>query len=152
MRLAVCSLRSNRRARPLTEFIPAPQAITLAMFSDASIINMSFVFRVPATLSWSLVPFNLATLRANGAGKLLYASAGNDAEDINDEDCFIVCWEAAWIAPCENGGVICVGAMDANAPLRRTSSNYGGDELDIWGAGSVWVALRQLKRAEVVAG
>jgi serine protease len=115
------------------------QAITLAMFSDASIINMSFIFRVPATLSWSLVPFNLATLRANGAGKLLYASAGNDAEDINDEDCFIVCWESAWIAPCENGGVICVGAMDANAPLRRTSSNYGGDELDIWGAGSVWV-------------
>lgn len=115
------------------------QALTLAMFSDASIINMSFIFRVPASVSWSLIPFNLATLRANGAGKLLYASAGNDAEDINDEDCFVLCWEAAWIAPCENGGVICVGAMDANAPFRRTSSNYGGDELDIWGAGAVWV-------------
>ena len=116
------------------------QALTIALTSGAKIINMSFLIRVPATLSWSMIPFNLATVRAHGAGKLLFAGAGNNQEDINDKDCFIVCWEAAWNAPCENGGVICVGAMDADGPYRRTSSNYGGEELDIWGPGSVWVA------------
>jgi serine protease len=116
------------------------QSITIALFSDASIINMSFSARVPASLSWSVIPFNLATLRASGAGKLLYASAGNDHEDINHTHCIGVCWEAAWITPCENGGVVCVGAMDAGAPFPRGDSNYGDDELDIWGPGSVWVA------------
>lgn len=115
------------------------QAITIALFSDARIINMSFSARVPASLSWSVIPFNLATLRAQSAGKLLFASAGNAGEDINEEDCFILCWEAAWRTPCENGGVACVGAMDAGGPYRKSDSNYGGDELDIWGPGSVWV-------------
>jgi hypothetical protein len=116
------------------------QAITVALFSGANIINMSGSARVPATLSWSVIPFNLQTTRAHDAGKLLVASAGNDSEDINEEDCFIVCWEVAWWTPCENGGVVCVGAMDAGGPSRRSTSNYGGDELDIWGPGSVWVA------------
>jgi serine protease len=115
------------------------QAITTALFSGANIINMSFAARVPALLSWSVLPFDLATLRAQGAGKLLVASAGNDGHDINEEDCFILCWEEAWWTPCENGGVACVGAMDTWGPYRRGSSNYGGDELDIWGPGSVWV-------------
>jgi serine protease len=126
------------------------QAITNALFRGASIINMSFGTRVPALAWWSVIPFDLATLRAEGAGKMLFAAAGNSGEDINEEDCTpelltiggIVdqfCWESAWWTPCENGGVICVGAMDAFGPYRRPSSNYGGDELDIWGPGSVWV-------------
>jgi serine protease len=115
------------------------QAITLALFSGANIINMSFAASVPAILSWAVIPFDLATLRAQGAGILLFAGAGNDGEDINEEDCFIFCWESTWWTPCENGGVICVGAMAGWGPVRRGTSNYGGDELDIWGPGSVWV-------------
>ncbi len=115
------------------------QSITLALFSGANIINMSFTARVPAILTWAIIPYNLATLRAHGAGKLLFASAGNDGEDINEEDCFIICWESAWWAPAENGGVIAVGAMKADVPFRRNNSNYGDEELDIWGPGSLWV-------------
>jgi hypothetical protein len=115
------------------------QAISRALFSGANIINMSFGTRVPALLSWAVIPFDLATLRAQGAGKLLFASAGNAGEDINEEDCFVFCWESAWWTPCENGGVACVAAMDAGAPFPRGDSNYGDEELDIWGPGSVWV-------------
>lgn len=115
-------------------------ALSLALFSHATIVNMSFSVDVPALLSWSMIPFNLATLRAQGAGTLLIASAGNGDEDINEESCFVACWEDTWWAPCENGGVLCVGAMDAAAPVRRNKSNYGGDELDIWGPGTVWVS------------
>ena len=117
------------------------QSITLALFSGANIINMSFSARVPALLSWSVIPFELATSRAHAAGKILVSSAGNDAEDINEEDCFLfACWESAWWTPAENDGVLCVGAMDAGAPNRQRNSNYGDDELDIWGPGSVWVS------------
>jgi len=117
------------------------QSITLALFSGANIINMSFSARIPATLYWSVISFDLATLRAQAAGKLLVASAGNSGEDINEEDCIgPICWESAWWTPCENGGVLCVGAMDGGKPVPRSTSNYGSDELDIWGPGAVWVS------------
>jgi serine protease len=117
------------------------QSITLALFSGANIINMSFSARIPAALYWSVISFDLATLRAQAAGKLLVASAGNSSEDINEEDCIgPICWESAWWTPCENGGVLCVGAMDGGKPVPRNTSNYGSDELDIWGPGAVWVS------------
>ncbi|HEY2799573.1 MAG TPA: S8/S53 family peptidase, partial [Chthoniobacterales bacterium] len=117
------------------------QSITQALFSGANIINMSFSARVPALLSWSVYAFDLATLRAQSAGKLLFASAGNAGEDINEEDCIgPICWESAWWTPCENGGVVCVGSMDGGKPVPRKGSNYGDDELDIWGPGALWVA------------
>lgn len=114
-------------------------AVGAAVLSGANIINMSFSARVPATLSWSVIPFDLVTLRARGAGKLLFAAAGNDGENIDEEDCFIACWEAAWITPCENGGVTCVGALDANSRFPRSDSNWGAEELDIYGPGFMWV-------------
>lgn len=114
-------------------------AILTAAFSGANIINMSFGARVPASLSWSVLPFDAVTARARGAGKLLFAAAGNDNEDIDEEDCFIVCWEAAWHTPAENSGVIAVGAMEANSRVCWPQSNYGAHELDIWGPGYVWV-------------
>ena len=114
-------------------------AVGAALLSGANIINMSFCSRVPASLSWSCIPFSEATGRAHAAGKLIFASAGNDNADIDSEDCFIECWEDAWFTPAENDGVIAVGSMDLGSRYRRPDSNYGGEELDIWGPGFVWV-------------
>src|SRR5262249_4569220 len=91
------------------------QAIGTALLSGANIINMSFGSRVPASVSFACIPFSLATGRAHAAGKLIFASAGNDDENIDAEDCFIACWEEAWFTPAENDGVIAVGALDLNA-------------------------------------
>lgn len=115
------------------------QAIGTALFSGANIINLSFGQRLPATLSWVGGPFSLATGRARAAGKLIFASAGNDNADIDSEDCFIACWEDSFYVPAENGGVISVGALDLQARFRRADSNYGGEDLDIWGPGYMWV-------------
>lgn len=115
------------------------QAIGTAVFSGANIINMSFGSRLPATLSWVAGPFSLATGRARAAGKLIFASAGNDNSDIDSEDCFIACWEDSFYSPAENGGVISVGALDLQARFRRNDSNYGSGDLDIWGPGYMWV-------------
>jgi hypothetical protein len=117
------------------------QSITLALLSGANIISMSWGSPIPALLSWSVIPFSLAAGRAHAAGKLLFASAGNSSTNIDEEDCFLgVCWESDWWEPAENDGVIAVGAMDAGTPNRRGDSNFGDQELDIWGPGSVWVA------------
>jgi serine protease len=132
----VAKLLAVRRSADIFNNI---QALTIALASGANIINMSFGSRIPASLSWSVIPFNLATLRAHGAGKLIFASAGNAGEDINEEDCFIACWESAWWTPCENGGVTCIGAMDGGGPYPSRSSNYGDEELDMWGPGYLWV-------------
>lgn len=115
------------------------QAIGTALFSGARIINMSFGGRVPATLSWTAGPFSLATGRARAAGKLIFASAGNDNANIDSEDCFLACWEDNFYSPAENGGVISVGALDLQARFRRADSNYGSNDLDIWGPGYMWV-------------
>jgi Subtilase family/Bacterial Ig domain len=99
----------------------------------AQIINMSFGVRVPALLTASVLPFNIATLSVRKAGVLIFAAAGNDGEDVDEKDCFGGCWEAAWHTPCENGGVICVGGLADNALTRAEKSNYGKDDVDIFG-------------------
>jgi serine protease len=98
----------------------------------AKIINMSFGAAIPAMVSATAIPIEdmTQTLRANGV--LLFASAGNDGEDVDAEDCFAVCWEEAWHMPCENDGVICVGGMAANERARDPDSNYGFEAVRIW--------------------
>lgn len=114
-------------------------AIVTAFGSDSRIINMSFGARVPATLSWVVLPFDSLTQAARNQGKLLFAAAGNEGQNIDEEDCFVACWEEAWWTPAENSGVICVGALDANSTQPRPDSNWGTEELDIWGPGFMWV-------------
>jgi serine protease len=98
----------------------------------AKIINMSFGAAIPAVVSAVAIPIEdmTQTLRANGV--LLFASAGNDGEDVDAEDCFAVCWEEAWHMPCENDGVICVGGMASNERARDPNSNYGFEAVKIW--------------------
>lgn len=118
-------------------------AYVAAFASPARIVNTSFGQRVPATLSWSMEPLNLLTIAAHAGGKVLIASAGNDAADVDSEDCLppldSPCWEDAWWSPCENDGVFCVGGLASNATTRASFSNWGNEDVDLFGPGIVWV-------------
>jgi hypothetical protein len=107
--------------------------------SGARIVNMSFSARVPATLTLACVPFDIFTSAMRRGGILVFAAAGNDGADIDAEDCFIACWEEAWYMPAENDGVIAVGALEHESRYRRSDSNYGAEELDIFAPGYMWV-------------
>ncbi len=123
----------------LYDFFTGIGAIVLAASEGAQVVNMSYGAPVPAILSWSVIPFDIATLSARSLGMLLFASAGNDGQDVDATDCFIVCWEETWWTPCENGGVICVGGIARNSKNRSSASNYGGEGVDIFGPYSVVV-------------
>jgi hypothetical protein len=113
-------------------------ALALAYGSGARIANMSWSGEVPATLSFTALPFDIVTRNYRGLGMLLFAAAGNENDDVDDTDCFILddlCWEEAWVFPCENGGVTCIGGIDTSDDNRRAGgdprrrapgSNYGG--------------------------
>ncbi len=89
------------------------------------IINMSGALRVPAlaTLLTNPILDTLGTY-ARGMGVLPFASAGNDGENVDAEDCFLACWEEATWIPCEVSGVMCVAGTDWNARM-HPSSNEG---------------------------
>jgi hypothetical protein len=80
-------------------------------------------------------------------GRLLVAAAGNDGNNVDAEDCAWPfdwpCWERAWYAPCENSGVFCVGALQVNSDKRLRSSNFGSEDVDLFGPGTVWVGRTQ---------
>ena len=115
----------------------------LARTSNARIVNMSFSGGVPFLLSWAVLPVDELTIQMHNTGQMLFASAGNDGLDVDGEDCAFPfdwpCWERAWYVPCENGGVNCIGALKLNSPQKLESSNYGSDDVDLFGPGAVWV-------------
>jgi serine protease len=115
----------------------------LAFASGARVVNMSFSGSVPALVSLLVEPLNAFTTMMNATGILLVASAGNDGNNVDAEDCAWPfdwpCWERAWYVPCENDGVMCVGALQLNSDKKLASSNYGGEDVDIFGPGTVWV-------------
>lgn len=100
-------------------------AVYDAFENGARVINMSFSMEVDALVSFSMIPFEDATEEAREQGSLPFAAAGNDGIDVDAEDCLVVCWEEEWHAPCENGGVICVGGTAGNGWYRAANSNYG---------------------------
>jgi serine protease len=129
-------------ARPILiftsyDFFTGIAAIVEALVEGARIINMSYSADVPAILSWSVIPFEIATSSVSNA--LLFAAAGNDGRNVDAEDCFIVCWEESWITPCENNGVICVGGIALNSRNRATNSNFGPRDVDIFAPYTVLV-------------
>ncbi len=126
-------------------FTSTHAVLNLAAIQRADIINMSFTVPVTWWLSWSILPFDAATLAVGTAGNvLLFAAAGNAGEDVDREDCidpcsiipFVpdcpICWEPHWYYPCENGGVICVGGIAENSKMRDGGSNWGGENVDIF--------------------
>lgn len=132
-------------AQPIVIYTLYDHATSIAAVGEAAllgadIINMSYGWRVPALLSWTVIPFDLATLIArNVTGILIFASAGNDGEDVDATDGFIIEWEEGWYTPCENGGVDCVGGLARGTKSRASNSNYGKEEVDIFAPYTVWV-------------
>jgi len=116
-------------------------ALALAYGAGARIANMSWSGEVPATLSFTALPFDHVTRTYRSLGMLLFAAAGNDGVNVDDTDCFILCWEETWVFPCENGGVMCIGGIDTSDGTRRAGgdprgrapgSNYGGADVDLF--------------------
>lgn len=128
-------------------------AIWRAHAEGAQIINMSFGGKIErdasfwdgAWLDW-LDDYESDTVWLNdNGGRLLFAAAGNNGEDIDakngDGD------ETFWHYPCENQGVRCVGgwlddqgAKEAgkSPALMSNFSSGGGEVVDIWGP---WCAM-----------
>ena len=121
------------------DFVSSISALVEAKAAGAKIINMSYGIGVPAILSWSVIPFNIATKAIRDSGVLLFAAAGNDNANVDKKRCATprICWEKKWYTPCENSGVICVGGLDYNSKNRAdykkgSGSNYGKKNVDIF--------------------
>lgn len=107
------------------------------------IISMSFEVPVPASLFALAEPFNLFTTTLVASGIGVFASAGNQGEDVDGQDCAGVCWERTWYVPAENRGVVGVGGLGVDSLNVANGSNFGSaldaDTVDIFGPMDVWV-------------
>jgi hypothetical protein len=115
----------------LYDYVTSIGAVVQALARGARIINMSYSARVPAVVSWTVLPFE-ATTAAASLRAVIFASAGNDGANVDAEDCFFACWEEAWHTPCENAGVICVGGLARSSTSRASGSNYGAEQVDLF--------------------
>lgn len=137
-------------AQPITihtevDTLSAISAALAARAAGAKIINMSFNSNIHYALGWTIYPFESATasLRVYG-DTLIFAAAGNGDENgdgfsVDKEECtWGVCWERRWITPCENEGVICIGALAENSRYAASYSNWGSEHVDLFGPGTVY--------------
>ncbi len=119
----------------LYDFFTSMSAVTIAYADGARIMNMSYGAKVPAIVSWSVLPFEAVTTAFNAAGAIMTASAGNSGENVDAEDCGpfgLICWEENWHTPCENRGVMCVGGLGVNSKNRAGNSSFGNRQVDIF--------------------
>jgi serine protease len=100
--------------------------IGTAMAMGGDIFNISTGFPVPASLFWTVTPFEILMVLYD-ENAIILASAGNEGVDVDENDCFIVCWEASVWAPCEMAGIICVGGLSKYGNYPHQGSNYGSD-------------------------
>lgn len=105
-------------------------ASVIAAFSQmgqARIINMSFGGEFSTTWQfWTLDDYR-EVVSAMARSRLLFAAAGNDNKS-NDNDHLVQ-------APCELGGVICVGALGDGTSSRASYSSWG-HLVDLWAPGT----------------
>lgn len=109
------------------DYVTSIASVLLARANGAKVINMSYSAEVPAVVSFTVLPFQHTTMAVRASGVLLFASAGNDGQNVDAERCIVRCWERTWHTPCENNGVICVGGLEWNSKMRAFNSNYGTD-------------------------
>lgn len=121
----------------LGDWFTGVHAVVLAAARGARVINLSWGSPVPGVFAFSNGPFEATTAALRGAGVLLFAAAGNTGEDVDAEDCFVVCWESTLHTPCENEGVSCVGGTKFTRWERHADSCWGRDDRT---AGTVDVA------------
>jgi serine protease len=115
--------------------------------SGARIANMSFGVEIPAVWAWSTWPADAVLAAARNAGVALFASAGNDAKNVDvTKSSIFGPYEDATFWPCEAPGVICVGALASNSRGEASFSNFGtggldANTVDLWAPGFAFVGL-----------
>jgi serine protease len=112
----------------LGDWFTGVHAVTLAAARGARVINLSYGSPVPGVFAFTNGPFEATTAALRASGVLLFAAAGNTHDDVDDEDCFVVCWESTLHTPCENEGVDCVGGTRFTTPERHPDSSFGHDD------------------------
>jgi len=131
----------------------------LGRFPD--IVNISASADIPAGLCLVGVceAVNVVGRSVRAAGILVFASAGNDAANVDGEDCGpfgLGCWEGAYRVPCEAPGVICVGGLQHDSDVKASRSATGSkqrdssDSVDIYAPYSVWVHDTPVRGAGLV--
>lgn len=124
--------------------------IPSALLRFPDIVNISASGDIPAGLCLVGVceAVNVVGRSVRAAGILVFASAGNDGANVDDEDCGpfgAICWEGAYRVPCEAPGVICVGGLQHDRDTKAANSATGGKQrdsggsVDIYAPYSVWV-------------
>ena len=100
------------------------------------VINISATTSWPGALGFMIVPLNniITLIRGKtfgpvqirfGPGALVFVAAGNDGTDVDNEDCFIGCWETDVIIPCELDDAVCVGGLQSGTRYAAKDSNWG---------------------------
>jgi len=114
-----------------------------AAIQGARIINISSGGEVPAlgTL-FTMHGLDSVTQAMRDAGILIYASAGNKGENVDNVDCFGACWEGTWFWPCENDGVTCVGGLEHDSMNRHANSNFGSGLVGGVGTVNIWAPFQ----------
>jgi len=119
------------------------------LLSGPQIVNISATTSWPGALGFMVKPLdNIVTLIRGktfgpvqirfAPGALVFVAAGNDGEDVDDETCFIGCWETEVILPCELDDAVCVAGLKYGTRYADPSSNWGrhqrrrGDGSDSW--------------------
>lgn len=120
------------------DYVVSIASVLAARAAGADIMNMSYSADVPAVFGWTVLPFEATTAAVARSGALLFASAGNDGDNVDGQDCFIVCWEHTWVTPCENAGVRCVGGLGWDSTRKAGGSNYGSESVDIFAPYTVY--------------
>ncbi len=104
-----------------------------AFFDDGvRVISTSVHSNIPA-LATVFTSMSDLTQDIRNGNVLLFASAGNDNANVDDEDCFIACWESTKYSPCEDDGVDCVTGMELNGTSKDPASNWGSEMKTIAG-------------------
>src|SRR5262249_18138729 len=94
------------------QYVGYAMQVAGGLAEGAQIINISATTSVTGALGFTIKPLdNIITLLRGktfgpvqirfGPGALVFAAAGNTGDDVDNEDCFGVCWETDVYLPCE---------------------------------------------------
>ncbi len=125
-------------------FLTAVALMRAVTERGADLVNMSWHTPVPVPLTFGLLPWEAITSLVHETGTLIFASAGNENANIDDEvDLWIFgSFEPLWYTPAENAGGLAVGGIepkDDGTVAKASQSNYGARDVDIFAPWIVWV-------------